>query len=402
MRVMARFEMSALKGPPSRRGLRAWDHLRMKAAECVLLGAVAGPLGAQVPVRMVPDAVTCAPCSLDVSAVVELGDRDGPGIVGEQAFISRSASGDYYVSSPARTGRLLRFSPDGVFQDGFGRTGEGPGEYVWPVLMRRSADTLSILDIRTLPVRLTIIRGGEVATWRLPFDVDTWAVLPDGRHIYNGLSFTPDLIGYPLHVYDVANRRVTRSFGDEGVRVDRSHRSRTALRRCIAVAADGNIWAARGNRYRIDKWSPDGDHIARIERAAPWFPPWEGWPGVDYEVRPFPVIVGVRDWGDDLLMVVVRVADDDWRPVRPARTVKEHKVTSAAQEEDLYDTVIELLDTRSGSVLARTRVDARVVNVVGRNVFSSYAEHSDLGGSKYIVWSVALTGYPRWNPSHWR
>ena len=362
------------------------------AAECFLLGAVAAPLGSQDSVQVVPDAVTCATCTLDLSAVVELGDRDGPGIVGEQAFISRSDDGDYYVSSLVQKGRLLRFSADGVFQDAIGRTGEGPGEYTWPVLLRRSADTLSILDIRA--DRLTTIRGGEVATWRLPFMVDTWAVLPDGRHVYNGLSFAPDLIGYPLHVYDEASRRITQSFGNEGVRVDRSPRSQTALRRRVAVAADGNIWAARNNRYRIDKWSPDGDHITRIERDAPWFRPWEEWPGVYYEVRPFPAIVGVRDWGDDLLMVVVRVADDDWRPMRP-RIVQGHEVIPAAQEEELYDTVIEVLDTRSGTVLGRTRVDARVVNVVGRNAFSSYAEHSELGEPKFVVWSVALSGYPR-------
>ena len=98
------------------------------AAECFLLGAVAAPLGSQDSVQVVPDAVTCATCTLDLSAVVELGDRDGPGIVGEQAFISRSDDGDYYVSSLVQKGRLLRFSADGVFQDAIGRTGEGPGQ----------------------------------------------------------------------------------------------------------------------------------------------------------------------------------------------------------------------------------------------------------------------------------
>ena len=241
--------------------------------------------------------------------------------------------------------------------------------------------------------RLTTIRGGKVATWPLPFgDVTNWAVLPDGRHVYNAFSFTPDPIGYPLHVYDEASRRITQSFGDQGVRVDRSRRSLAALSYCVAAAADGNIWAARKSRYRIDKWSPDGDHITRIERDAPWFRPWEEWAGVYYEFRPEPETVGVRDWGDNLLMVVVRVADADWRPMRPAGIVQGHEVISSAQKEDIFDTVIEVLDTRSGTVLGRTRVDANVHNVVGRNAFSSYAEHSELGESKVVVWSVALSG----------
>lgn len=362
------------------------------AGASLLPGVVAASLGAQGPVRVVPDVVACTTCSLHVSAIAELGDRDGPGIVGEQAIIGRSDDGEYYVSSLVQRGRLLRFSADGVYQDALGRTGEGPGEYIWPVLLRRSPDTLSILDYRAN--RLTTIRNGEIATWRLPFIVDTWAVLPDGRHVYNGLSYTPDLVGLPLHVYDEESRRITTSFGHEGVRVDRSPRSRRALRRRVAVAADGNIWAARSNRYRIDKWSPDGDHIMRIERDAPWFRPWEEWPGVDYEVRPLPAIVGVRDWGGGLLMVIVRVADREWRPMHPARIVQDHEVTSAAQEEELYDTVIEVLDIRSGTVLGRTRVAERVVGLVGRDGFYSYAEHSELGEPKYVVWSVSLSGYP--------
>lgn len=170
---------------------------------------------------------------------------------------------------------------------------------------------------------------------------------------------------------------------------------RLALRRRVAVAADGDIWAARVTRYRIDKWSPDGRRIARIERAAPWFHPWEGSPGSPREVRPLPVIAGIRDWGDGLLMVVLRVADDEWRPMRPARIVQDHEVTSAAQNERLFDTVIEVLDTHAGTVVARTRVDERMTTLVGRNEVASYAEHGEWGEPKYVVWSIALSGYRR-------
>ena len=53
--------------------------LRMLGAECLLLGAVAAPLSAQDSVQVVPDSVSCAACSLDVSAVVELGDIERTG-----------------------------------------------------------------------------------------------------------------------------------------------------------------------------------------------------------------------------------------------------------------------------------------------------------------------------------
>lgn len=57
--------------------------------------------------------------------------------------------------------------------------------------------------------------------------------------------------------------------------------------------------------------------------------------------------------------------------------------------------MIEVLDTRSGTVLARTRVDENAIGLVGRDGFYSYAEHSDLGEPKFVVWSVGLSGYNR-------
>lgn len=372
------------------------ERLRLRAlgvAHCLLFGTLAAPLRAQDSLVVVPDTPACPTCSLTVSAVVELGDREGPGIVGEQAYIGRADDGDYYVSSSMQPGRLLRFSPDGVFQDAVGRSGDGPGEYILPMLLAGSADDLTILDIRSF--RLTTIRGGEVTTTKLPFMAEDMAVFSDGRHVYSAVAYEPDRIGHPLHVYDVASGRINRSFGDEGVRVDRSDRSQTALTRLVAVAPDGNIWAAHENRYRIDKWTPDGVRIARIERDAPWFRHWMDWPGSVNEVRPEPTIVGVRDWGDDLLMVVVRVADAAWRPVRPARIERGHELITAAQYEEIYDTVIEILDARSGTVLARTQVDVHVWRLVGRDGFYSYAEHSELGEAKHVVWSVALSGYSR-------
>ena len=378
-----------------------FESTRLRApgvGQCVVFAALAAPLGAQDSVVVVPDAPVCAACSLDISAMVELGDREGPGIiggpnmVGETARVARSHDGDYYVAAALGDGRLLRFSPDGVFQDGIGRAGEGPGEYVLPVLLAGSADDLTILDV--VPFRLTNIRGGEVTTTSLPVRGHTWAVLADGRHIYSGLSHERKGAGQPLHLYDVASGRVTRSFGGEGVRVDPGPR-RGRARLSVAAAADGNIWVARENRYRIDKWSPDGDHIKRIERDAPWFRPWEDWPGSDYEVRPLPVIMGVGDWGNDLLMVVVKLADADWRPIQPTRILQGHEMLFPEEEEKIYDTVIEVLDIRSGTVLARTRVDAKVRGLVGQDGFHSFAEHSELGEPKIVVWSVALSGYSR-------
>lgn len=91
----------ALANPPLRLPPRG-------VAMCLLLGGVTTPLGAQDSVLVVPDPPACTTCSLNVTAIVELGDREGPGIVGEQAAISRADNGHYYVSSLMQEGRLQR------------------------------------------------------------------------------------------------------------------------------------------------------------------------------------------------------------------------------------------------------------------------------------------------------
>ena len=117
---------------------------------------------------------------------------------------------------------------------------------------------------------------------------------------------------------------------------------------------------------------------------------------MDYEVKPLPVVVGVGDWGEGLLMVVVKLADADWQPMEPTREeLPGHESVPDSRHNDIYDTVIEILDTRLGTVLARTRVDESVVGLVGRDGFCTYAEHSEFGEPKYVVWSVALAGHPR-------
>ena len=91
----------------------------------LLLGTVAAPLAAQDSVRVVPDSITCGECSLQVTAIVEVGDRDGPGILGEQAHVTRADDGDYYAFSFMQMGRLLGSLPRASFRRQSGAPARG-------------------------------------------------------------------------------------------------------------------------------------------------------------------------------------------------------------------------------------------------------------------------------------
>ena len=210
----------------------------------LFFGTLAAPLAAQDSVLVVPDAPACATYSLTVSAVVELGDREGPGIVAQlnapyaPARVVRSHDGDYYVSAL------------------------GAGRTPAPILTRRG---LSGCDWAARRGNGRVRLAGTVG----------------------GVADEPDQAGQPLHLYDEPSGRVTHSFGGEGVRSFQAGQPPTEVRRRVAPAADGQIRAASWNRYRIDKRSPNGDCIIRIEHDAPWFRPWEEGPRFAARVRAF-------------------------------------------------------------------------------------------------------------------
>ena len=246
-----------------------------------LLGILAAPLAAQDSVVVVPYAPACGTCSLTVSAVVELGDREGTGIVGEQAEIDAPMIATTTFPRSCRKDACSDSHPTGSFgmrlggpaRDRESTSGRYGGRG------RRCPDHAGYRRFR-----LTTNRGGAIATTRLSLLVDDYAVLPDGRHICNGFGYKPDQSGQPLHLYDEASGRVTHSFGGEGVRPFQADQPPTEVRRRVAPAADGQIWAASWNRYRIDKWDPDGDRIypSRARRAFGFIPGKE-WPGVRFE-----------------------------------------------------------------------------------------------------------------------
>ena len=374
-------------------GLRA-----LGAVRCLLLAALAAPLAAQDSVVIVPDAPACATCSLDISAVVELGDREGPGIVAQLnapyalARVVRSDDGDYYVPGYLGDGRLLRFSSDGVFQEAIGRRGVGPGEYDLPVLVGGSADDLTILDV--LSPRLTTIRGGEVATWRLPFRFDGLDVFPTA-----GTCTTPSHPS-PIESGILSTCMIRRADKSRALLATREFAPPewTRASRNCGAALQQRWTETSGRRAATATGSTNGAPMGITSRESSATRPGfgRGKSGSAWTTKSGPCrrswVCG--DWGDGLLMVVMRVADADWQPLTPTlEPVPGHATIEPTQGDELYDTVIEVLDTRSGTVLARTRVDERVVGLVGRDGFCTYAEHSDLGEPKYVVWSVALLGY---------
>ena len=333
---------------------------------------------------LIPDRISCPECRISVSRIAAVGDSTGSGILGEYGSLRRFSDGHYFVQTGVQPGTILVFGPDGRYLKSIGRRGEGPGEYTSPHVFDVRGDSLWVFDVTG---RITMVFPGEVQTRNVPFAPFDAIRFGNGLHVYATVARIPQLIGIPFHVFDEASGTIVRSFGNPSGTYDpldpyNAHRS-------IAPAGEREFWAGHSNRYVIEKWTVDGERVLRIERDAPWFKPWQGNVQPARIAAPPPILHGVREDSAGILWVFHRVADRDWAPQPPAEVRGSETRTSMKQTNELWDTLIEAIDLRSGRVLGRVRFPQYVVGLAGENMFYTYQEVG-AGHPQYVVWRVSL------------
>jgi hypothetical protein len=332
---------------------------------------------------VIPDRVSCAECRIDVSEIVAVGDSVEPGVLGEYGSL-RFSDGRYFVQTGVQPGTILVFGHDGRYVRSIGRLGKGPGEYTRPQVFHARGDSLWLFDITG---RITMDFPGNVRTANVPFGPFEAIRLGNGLHVYSTVARIPELIGIPLHIFDEASETLVRSFGNRSGFYD--PRDPYDARRTIAPSGEREFWAASLNRYVIEKWTVDGERIVRIERDAPWFEPWRGRVQPARVAAPPPILHGVMEDSAGILWVFLRVADRNWAPQAPADVRGSETRTSMAQHTDLWDTLIEAIDAKSGVVLARARLPHYLIGMAGQDLFYTYQEVG-AGHPQYVVWRASL------------
>jgi hypothetical protein len=122
------------------------------------------------------------------------------------------------------------------------------------------------------------------------------------------------------------------------------------------------FWAAHLSRYRLEKWSLDGDTLQSLDRVVEWFFPHDGYPGqrrMD-EGPPVSSIRAIHEDPEGRVWVAIQVADPQWESAfGPGRGYYQGR--ERVTEYNLYyDTVIEVIDPQRNRVLASGRLDDRV------------------------------------------
>ncbi|MYI07714.1 MAG: hypothetical protein F4059_10475 [Gemmatimonadetes bacterium] len=292
-------------------------------------------------------------CEIVLDEVLRLGALDDPGTIGFPAPITRVESGDFVVAALQNGAEMLVYDSRGRYRESFGRRGEGPGEFVEPgfgVLRPLPGGGVLVLD----PFRRRITRlsaawafessadhGGVLATNLLPLPSGSGYVLAGwGRSEaseYAEITQVIDLDGNLVETIAV---------------VPTDDRMRNHFFSPLATDGEGRVWRALPTQYAVEAWDPAGPGIAvRLEGRPDWFtpgPPPEGYPD---EAPSSSVIDGLRHEGG-LLWITTFVADGDWR-----EAVADPVQFLPLDPNGVMDGVIEVIDVRTGRLVARTVQD---------------------------------------------
>lgn len=368
----------------------------------VLLGAVLLGAGCSDPDRAADDGrmfisgvPSCAECEIVLEELVTLGSVDDPASIASGSahtacIAGRLSTGEYVSSGIAGGGEIFVYDHQGTFVGRRGRRGAGPGELGDNLsVIVGPADTLFVIDRSQSRLTTLSPRGDYVASFMLPPRVFGFARLADGGFIFHTLAHgvrgadSPLLrrysgSGQELIAHELPSRRMVR----QGI-ADMD-------RRTVSPSQTGDYWAAKYWTYEIDRWTVAGTRDLTIVRDVEWFPP--GDPGSPddvkawYQEAPPPNILRHLWEGEDgLLWTYSIVADPRWTPD------PESDAEYLAWARRTWDTIVEVLDIRNGTVLASLRLDEYLLPVCSSDLVSTVRE-SPTGDAQAVVFRASLEG----------
>lgn len=240
----------------------------------------------------------------------------------------------------------------GAYVGSVGRRGTGPGEFgEWPLsLFIDDSDTLHVLDSggrwHVFDSRFKHIRTFSVAPAHRAV-----TLLPDGS-----IVVTNAIAGSGSKTAMQVISRDGRSTADVG---SLSTGARDKGARLVTSELNQSVWIAppQGAKqgYALENRNRLGEVLSVVRREVPWFPN----DGYSDEPR-LPSFRMLHADEEGLLWVAIGVKDPRWRPRKTGESSLERESAST----ELYDLRIEVIDPKSGNVLASVRhdtIDERVL-----------------------------------------
>jgi hypothetical protein len=271
-------------------------------------------------------------------------------------------NGVLYVGSQRLTGLPMVLDSTLSFIRTIGRIGEGPGEITEVANLYPKGDSLVVGDQRRVAA-LFAPNGRYVRT--LPRAV-SWI----GKvHVLRGDTMllaepiaSEARFGLPFHLI-APDGDTVRSFGSD----DRSFdvRRSMAMYRVVTPESDSIFWAARVDRYELQRWHINGQLLDSLKPERAWFPPQvKDWDGTNAEPMPTRIKSIHLDLEGRLLVMIERARRD--RPDEPDNDGREpHSGSSLLERLAFMEQLVEIIDAGTGELLGEVRLPERyLVNFV--------------------------------------
>lgn len=314
--------------------------------------------------------------SIVLDQVALLGGPHDPVALRPDASIACDNEGRFIVGPTFDAGRIAVYRRNGQYEQSFGAHGSGPGEFQSISRVLSSADgRIHILDNRLR--RWTIFNQDLTldSTVQLPVNALSAVVLPDNTLVVSAIVRSSQGIGQPLHSISREGRART-SFGMISEEVVRPREMMSFIRE-IAPTGEGMIWSALKTRYEIQLWEDFKFPTLVISRHVSWFPAWrEMNPRAPDLEPPQPIIRSVSEDQDRRLWVLFSVAKEDWNP-GPFRPDGPAPALSFQDHMKYYDSMIEVIDEKSWSVVASARFPELLISFVEDSYLWSVEEAGD-------------------------
>jgi hypothetical protein len=306
---------------------------------------------------------TCSQCQIRLDHSVTL-DGNRSAAVGEPLTLARMSDGRILLHTMMGEPSIAVFDSTGAFIRRIGRRGGGPSEFLTVGRFRVTGkDTLRVFDLGANRVKVFTSSFAPVETLPVgvwPSDVE---FLADGRIM---TSQVPSVgrrasgtrsSGLPLHVIG-KDGKIERSFGAENPEYRREDAD--LLWRWIAPAGNDRVWAAPVTKYVLELWSFSGQKVRELERNVSWFKPHKqfGQSRDKPNAPPNPGIMDLRMDSAGKLWVIIHVADEKWKSgLGTVRGLYNQQVRGVADENKYWDSIIEVIDPASGTLVASQRFD---------------------------------------------
>ncbi len=245
---------------------------------------------------------------------------------------------------------MLVYDSQGRYRESFGRSGDGPGEFVEPgfgvlrplpgggvLVLDRFSRRITRLSATGEFVSLTDLGGGYV-TNLIPLASGAAYVLAGWGHTEESeraeITQVIDLDGNMVEMIAI---------------VPTDDAMRSFFFSPLATDEEGRVWRALPTEYAVEAWDPlDPNVVVRLEGRPAWFtpgPPPEGYP----LEAPAPSVINGLRYESGLLWIATMVADDQWRDA-----VADRVPLVPLDPRKMVDGVVEVIDVDTGRLVART------------------------------------------------